>query len=98
MNPFNQRPPGGYLEGITMSAIMPSLIGGLASTVIGGMLTDNEPAQQVTPAPTVEAPTPMPTPNDQERRAAARRSLAEQKRRQGRASTILTDDEARLGG
>lgn len=97
MTPFNHRPPGGYLFGIEMSAIMPSLIGGLASSVIAGALTDKD-APAPSPAPEVEPVTPMPSVNDQERRAAQRRSIAEQRRRQGRASTILTDTEDRLGG
>lgn len=83
---------------LTLASVMPSLIGGLGAAMISSMMTDDTPTPQVTSAPAVEKPTTMPTPNDQERRAAARRSLAEQKRRQGRASTILTGDDDKLGG
>ena len=78
-----------------MSAILPSIIGSAAGAVLSTMMADDAP----TPAPTpqVEAPTPMPSPNDQERKAAQRRSIAMQRARQGRAATILTDDN-KLGG
>lgn len=47
--------------------------------------------------PTVAPPTPMPDPKAQ--KDAKRRSLAEMMRRQGRASTILTDNSTdALGG
>ena len=85
-----------------MAGILPSLIGGLASTMIGSMLKDDAPAPAAAtpiPEPKVEAATAMPSVNDQERRAAARRSVAEQAARRGRASTILTDNaDAKLGG
>lgn len=81
---------------LTAANLLPSLIGGLGATVLSSMMADDEPTP--TPAPTVEKPTPMPTPNDQERRTAARRSIAEQRRRQGRASTILTAESEGLGG
>lgn len=88
-----------------MAGMLPSLLGGLASTLIGSMLKDDAPAPQAAaPAapivpPTVEEPTPMPTANSQETRAAQRRSVATQLSRRGRASTILTDNaDAKLGG
>ena len=46
------------------------------------------------PIPVIEPPTRMSTSGDKE--AAKKRSIAEQRRRKGRASTILTDDP--LGG
>ena len=51
-------------------------------------------------APVVEPVTPMPTPNDEARRKALRKSVATQRARQGRASTILTTniDDTGLGG
>lgn len=50
-----------------------------------------------TAAPTVTPPTPMPDPKGQ--KDAKKRSLAEMMRRQGRASTILTDSSTdALGG
>ena len=89
-------------EGVTMSALLPSILGSVASTMIGSMMQDEAPAPAPTPEaviPTVEAPTPMPGTNDSERKAAQRRSIAQQRARQGRASTILTDDsDAKLGG
>ena len=89
------------MAGITFASVLPSLIGGIGASMLSTMMQDDEPAPQTVtpaPAPEVEKPTAMPTPNDQERRTAARRSIAEQKKRQGRASTILTDTEDRLGG
>jgi len=52
-------------------------------------------------APTVEPVTAMPTADDATAQAAKKRSLLEQRRRRGRASTILTDGAdvgAGLGG
>lgn len=43
------------------------------------------------PAPVVEKPAVMPTPDDEAVRNAKRRSLAEQMQRKGRQGTILTD-------
>lgn len=47
------------------------------------------PAQVSSAVPAVTPPVPMPDPKAQA--AAKKRSIAEQLRRQGRASTILTD-------
>jgi hypothetical protein len=40
----------------------------------------------------------MPLPDDAAAQAARRRSIAEQRQRAGRASTILTDTSQKLGG
>tara|TARA_R110000868_G_scaffold411755_1_gene708904 strand:- start:22984 stop:23250 length:267 start_codon:yes stop_codon:yes gene_type:complete len=45
-------------------------------------------------APVVTEPIKTPTPNDASTKAAERASIAEQLRRRGRASTILTDTGA----
>lgn len=76
-------------------------IGALASPITMGislmkdMLTPNLP--DAPDAPTVTRPKSMPTPDDEEVRRARRRSLTDQLQRRGRASTILTNDDA-LGG
>ena len=74
------------------------LAGAAGATVLSGMMNK----QQSTPAaPAVTPPTAMPTPGDATTKAAERASIAEQLRRRGRASTILTDQEAttdKLGG
>jgi hypothetical protein len=44
------------------------------------------------------APLVMPLPDDAAAQAARRRSIAEQRQRAGRASTILTDTSQKLGG
>lgn len=53
-----------------------------------------------TPPPSVDsAPEPlMPTPDDAKVKAVKRRSMAEQRRRRGRASTLLTMNDDTLGG
>jgi len=69
-----------------------SVAGGVAGSVVGKMLTQDAPASQAVAAPTVSAPTTMPTPGDANTDAAKRKSLADQLARRGRASTILTDN------
>ena len=90
------------MAGMAFSAILPSLLGGLGASMIGSMLKDDAPAPAPAPAaviPEVEPPTTMPSPNGRESKAAARRSMAQQMSRRGRASTILTDNaDAKLGG
>ena len=50
-------------------------------------------------APTVEPPPPMPMPDDESAQAARRRSIAAQRSRRGRVSTIFTQPEGQgLGG
>ena len=73
------------------SAIM-SLV---ASTVLKSIFAPDTPK-----APSVTAPTAMPTPGDAADKAAKRLSLTQQMQRQGRASTILTDTGTsdKLGG
>lgn len=87
--------------------LIPYIVGGAASAVVGSLLKKEQPQareQAAAPppepeAPKVEAPTEMPTINDSERRAASRRSIAQQMSRRGRASTILTDQaDSKLGG
>jgi hypothetical protein len=48
--------------------------------------------------PAAEPVTPMPTPNDDAVRTAKRKSTAQQRRRGGRSSTILTSLDDSLGG
>lgn len=64
------------------------LIGGMAANALSGALT---PKQSMPQAPALTPPTAMPSPGDATAKAAERASIAEQLRRRGRASTILTD-------
>lgn len=64
------------------------------TTVIGSVIDiifGSDKPTTTAPTPTVTPPTPMPTPGDDGARAAKRKSLMDQMARQGRASTILTD-------
>lgn len=80
-------------------SLMGLLAGAAGATVLSGIMGNKESATAAAPAPApapvVTAPTPMPTalptPGDAETLAAERKSIAEQLRRRGRASTILTD-------
>lgn len=72
-------------------------VGDVTSSVLG--LEKPESPQGVETPPKVEAPAVMPSPNDDAVRAAKRKSVAEQRRRGGRQSTILTTlDQEKLGG
>jgi hypothetical protein len=75
-------------------------IGKVAASVLGLEPPANPPAvQQVLDSPpAVTPPTPMPTPNDDAVMAAKRKSIADQRQRRGRASTILTAANDTLGG
>lgn len=69
-----------------------AVAGGVAGSMLGKMMSSDTPASQATAAPTVSAPTVMPTPGDANTDAAKRKSLSDQLARRGRASTILTDN------
>ena len=95
------------MSGLEFSAILPSLIGGLAVQTVSSLMKDDAPTPppaaaapaEPIPEPVVEPVTPMPGVNDAARKTAQRRSIAQQAARRGRASTILTDDaDAKLGG
>lgn len=63
------------------------------SSVVDSLFGGGErPQATPAPVPTPEPVTPMPSPTDATTQAARRRSIAEQLRRRGRASTILTSD------
>jgi hypothetical protein len=87
--------------GISMGAILSGVAASVAGAVISKVLLKDEKPQAQgtaaaalpTPPPEVEKPAAMPTATDADRKAAARRSLAEQMARRGRASTILTNRE-----
>lgn len=66
-----------------------ALIGGVAANIVGNAMTPKASPQA--PAPAVTPPTAMPSPGDAAAKAAERASIAEQLRRRGRASTVLTD-------
>ncbi|HET8728365.1 MAG TPA: hypothetical protein VFO41_12710, partial [Alphaproteobacteria bacterium] len=73
-------------------------VGKVVSSVLG-LDPGQAPSQDVlNNPPKVEAPTPMPTPNDEAVRAARRRAEAAQRQRRGRASTIYTAADDGLGG
>lgn len=62
-----------------------------AVTLVKGLSgSDKQSAPAAAPAPAVTAPTKVPVPEDSGK-AAQKASIAEQMRRRGRASTILTD-------
>ena len=65
-----------------------AMAGAAATTVMSAMA---KPATVTGAAPTVTPPKTMPTPGDAADRANKRMSLKQQRERQGRASTILTD-------
>lgn len=77
-----------------------SVIGKLAMTVGGGLISslfggkESSPA----PAPTPEPVPPMPTANDQAVKDAKKKSIAAMTARQGRASTVLSADDSSGGG
>lgn len=48
--------------------------------------------------PNIEAPPPMPVVDSEEMRKAKRKSVAAQRARKGRLSTIFTDPNETLGG
>ena len=71
-----------------------AVLGGLASSVIGNMMTPDAP--QVAPPPEVKPPTPMPVAPGVKDKAKAEKTLAQQMA-MTRASTILTGDNEKLG-
>ena len=82
------------MEMISLPTLLTSVAGSVVSGLIGNMFSGDkeEPA-----APKVEKATVMPTADGADVQAARKRSLAEQMRRRGRASTTLHDDDT-LGG
>ena len=79
-------------------AVITGLAGAAGTTIIGG-LTGGE--DKPPPAPTPAKPTVMPTPDSASMEATRKKSLVDQAKRQGRASTILTseqDTSDKLGG
>lgn len=70
-------------------SLMGLLAGAAASTVLTGMMGGDRGGSPS--APSLTPPTEMPNPGDAAAKAAERASIAEQLRRRGRASTILTD-------
>lgn len=78
-----------------MAAALPALYAALASKAVSTIFDKGPPdAPQQAQAPVVEKPTEMPTPNDAAVAAAKRKSIAGLVARQGRASTILTDQSS----
>lgn len=73
-----------------MNFVFSAIAGAVLGAVIKSVFSPEKPQQQVA-APTVTPPTPMPTPGDDAANAQKRQSLMDQMARQGRASTILTD-------
>lgn len=77
-----------------LGAVAPILgaIGGVAS--VAGLFMNKGGAP---PAPVLEKPKVMPTPDDELVKRQRRRSIAEQVSRSGRSSTILSDQSDVLG-
>lgn len=72
-----------------LPAIGSTILGGVASGVVGSMMSSKPKAAPVAAV--------MPTPDDASVQAAKRKRIAEIQGRQGRASTILSDADT-LGG
>lgn len=83
---------------ISLGAILSSAAGAAASAIVGNVFGKKPSAPQAAAAPAVEKPTVMPTPDDEAVRKAKARSLVAMTQRQGRASTILTGDNAEAMG
>lgn len=86
-----------------LPAIFASVAGAAASTVLGKVLSksDSAPAAAPVTPPTVEPVSKvMPTADSDTVMAARKKSMLVQAQRQGRASTILSEQEPsdRLGG
>lgn len=77
-----------------MSAVASKAVGTIFDSLIGGGKSEAQTQMATPPAPVVEKPTEMPTPNDAAVAAARRKSIAGLVARQGRASTILTDQSS----
>lgn len=71
-----------------MSGMEGAVFGALAAS----LLSSERPTGQGLFAPVAEPPKLMPVPDDEAAKLAKRRSLARQRARAGRASTILTQD------
>lgn len=68
-------------------------------SIVSSILGSDSPVTPAAPPPTVTKPTAMPTMDDAAIKAAQQASLVATQTRQGRMSTILTqDDNQRLGG
>jgi|GEM_PF-6341742 len=66
-------------------------VGKVVSTVLG-VPDAPKPPKKVAP------PAPMPDEDDEAIRKRRNQSIAEQSRRSGRVSTVLSDDDQKLGG
>lgn len=79
-----------------MEAIITSVVGALASNVVGGLMNKKDSAPAA-PAPTVEPPTLMPDPMAQ--KAVQRRKAAISLSKQlNAADTVLAGGDTTLGG
>lgn len=80
------------------TAIITGLAGAAGSTILSSVMGGKDTPP---PAPTPAKPTVMPTPDSASMEATRKKSLIDQAKRQGRASTILTseqDTSDKLGG
>lgn len=77
-----------------MSAVKDA-VGGIVPSILGGLgVGQQAPAAT---APIVAAPTVMPTADDAAVKAAKKRALVQSQQRGGRAATILTAEDDKLG-
>lgn len=77
------------------------LLGLVAGSLLAGGISATQRRPSVTMAAPVTRPADikiMPTPDDEAIRESRRRAMAEQRRRRGRASTVLTEIDEALGG
>lgn len=87
--------------GAVGTALLTGLAGAATSTILGKVMSKNDSAPAPIEAPKVEPVTKvMPTADSDTVLAARKKSMMVQAQRQGRMSTILSDQEPsdRLGG
>ena len=87
--------------GVIGTAVLTAVAGAGASTILGKVMKKDAPAAAPVTPPTVEPVSKvMPTADSDTVMAARKKSMLVQAQRQGRASTILSEQEPsdRLGG
>lgn len=75
------------IDDLLLAVVVGGILGGVASTEMGSNQT------AAPPPPKVEPVVPMPVADDATVQKARQRSILEQRRRRGRASTILSDQQ-----
>lgn len=86
-DPYHGPAFGERCDPATLTLAAPYVLGGIASAVVTSAMSDNGSAAPQ--APTVAAPTVMPTPDDNAMKKAQQAQLSSLQSRRGRQSTIL---------